>query len=135
MPPNGVMTSRGKQGRKSRITAGLSIFPGFFLAKPCQHLGTQPSGLLCSLGFWDSLRIPWIMKAGLSASKRIKCVSNSQNFNQNTKYSRAWLPHLWSGMVVWSPCGSDQTKLVFREREMKQIYSEKQKEDTCESKD
>lgn len=58
-----------------------------------------------------------------SVPKRIKWASNSQKFNQNTKYSRTWLPHLWSGLAVLSPFRSGQTKLVFRERKMKQLYS------------
>lgn len=105
MPPNGVMTSRGKQGRKPRIPAGLSIFPRVL---PHQAVPTP----------WDpALRaflLPGIL--GLtqnsmdhegqtipSAPKRIKRASNSQKFNQNTKYSRTWLPHLWSRMDCIEP--------------------------------
>lgn len=128
MPPNGVMTFRGKQGRKPRILAGLSIFPRVL---PHQAVPTpwDPAlrafllpgvlGLTQNSMDYEDQTIP-------SAPKRIKWASNSQKFNQNTTYSRSHSCLTFDlGWVVLSPCGSGQTKMVLRERKMKQLYSEK----------
>lgn len=62
-----------------------------------------------------------------SASKGVKWASNSKKFNENTKDSRSWLHHLWSGVALLGSCGSGQKELVFKERKLKWLSREKQK--------
>lgn len=109
---------RGKQGRKPRIPAGLSVFPRVL---PNQAMLTPCDSAL------RAFLLPGVLGLRIPGAGRPDYTISSKEFNQNTKDSRTWLHHLWSGVAIVSPCGSGQTQLINRERKMKQLFRDKQK--------